>query len=1349
MLIRYQRLIDPHPRLATDAITKKRLGDRRSAMAIFAAAALYAVVVSSWVGLALAATGKELAQNSLPSENSWPGDIRPLSTLPDESSWPEQPKPPSVAMQSDEPSAIESAERLDVAANPPVPRPLPAESTWPIAMTQAGPHGNGSPDSAVPNASTEIESDIDVDVDPDAESLVSPTTDRPNDSTPASDENKADDILSEATGKAIDERPWLRLQSRGPIAPVRSMTFTQDGSRLVAAGEDKHTLIWHRDDNMAADARWQYERTVRWQVQRGPLGHVFAVSAAPDLLAMGGHGAMGGHAEIWLVDPRTGDWRATLVEPDNSQEQRQVITGLQFAHQDGIPHLIASDRQGEITVWSRGENQWNRVVIVPSDIEQYGVATAERLEPFRGFSPVAVVGKFAIAPQWKSFASDGTPEWILARIPLDGSAPPSPLHPTGPLHRGFVTTLAVAEQPEQLASCDGNGQLTVWQLGSSPKFKTMDLDGPALTLSLSQDGHRLLVGTAIVRGAKKPSWQIWDTTNLLAPKQISSHITSGPVRAGALSPDGQFAAVALNRLVEVHDLRRPQSIPQRLHGAIEVPTDVAFPVKSGDYRLRLTCPSMEDSTAATIHIFDTQQVQLSTVVDAPQDSSADKNKNDWTDTQRFRGDWNLQRDERELGVYWLERTGKGKPIRQCRIQFAPQYFGVPTAWTWIPTAGIPTANSQPFALAIATSGHNNIYVYRLTDRGDAPLLRQFRGHGARVNSLSIAADRRYLASTSDDGTARIWNLEGFDAENPQLLRWGARFAVDDQQLTVSEIRPDSPLYFRGLRSGDTVRRLKWVEPVATHDQSSGNNVLQRETVLPQEMTRLLEENDWKTPVTFTLTRGRDLEKSFQSLPAWQPLVSLVISTDREWAYWTPAGYYDASFEGHRLFGWQFNRGLYLMPDFFLAAQLRASLERPNVMSRLLHAGNLEDAFRLSHQESPASPQQAIVSAHRLRPHIQLLTPQPRQSVTGDTLEITADVFVRTGQTLIPPKAFANGVVATDRVLRGVESVTRDNEYWQKHTYHWKAQLPHDPQLLIQVIASTDQELADEATVELARSALPKRGRSRLYLVTAGINEYRDRQVQSLDFAVNNVVQLKNTLEKRTSQFYKSQTLALLNQRVTRPMWEMAMDQTANELRATAQPDDLLVIFLSGHGIRDPEDDNYYYLTANSRLSDVLARQYDDCLSFADFSRLADIPCRKLVVLDTCHSGAIQPPRQRELKAAVRALQNDMIMTLTASQGRQEAAELREKNMGRFTFHLLAGLNGSADSDRDGMVTLPEVARYVQAMVQQESAGDEVPQVPTSGPSELLRIAQIPLTTAESPRSANSVPATPQPKLAAK
>ncbi len=45
------------------------------------------------------------------------------------------------------------------------------------------------------------------------------------------------------------------------------------------------------------------------------------------------------------------------------------------------------------------------------------------------------------------------------------------------------------------------------------------------------------------------------------------------------------------------------------------------------------------------------------------------------------------------------------------------------------------------------------------------------------------------------------------------------------------------------------------------------------------------------------------------------------------------------------------------------------------------------------------------------------------------------------------------------------------------------------------------------------------------------------------------------------------------------------------------------------------------------------------------------------------AGAIQRSRSRDLKAAVRALQEDVILTLTATTGEQKAAEISELSIG--------------------------------------------------------------------------------------
>jgi uncharacterized caspase-like protein len=305
-------------------------------------------------------------------------------------------------------------------------------------------------------------------------------------------------------------------------------------------------------------------------------------------------------------------------------------------------------------------------------------------------------------------------------------------------------------------------------------------------------------------------------------------------------------------------------------------------------------------------------------------------------------------------------------------------------------------------------------------------------------------------------------------------------------------------------------------------------------------------------------------------------------------------------------------------------------------------------------------------------------------------------------------------------------------------YEWDAAIPSDRQILLQVMAATDAEVVGTESVRFQHVSNAAPRLPRLMVASAGIDDYRDAQIPRLDYAVNNAAQFAVTLRDRSRALYGTEVLSLANDDVTRPVWRAALRHYAEELREKVDPDDLLVFFLSGHGVRDSELGTYYYVTSNARYLDVTGRQYGDCLSFEDFSLFADVPCRKLVILDTCHSGAVQPLAQRELKAALRALQDDLVFTLTASEGGQEAVEQRDRKMGRFTSRLIEALQGAADQqdgDRDGVVRWSEVVNYVQRTVAADSANQEQQQFPTAGPSELWGIADYPLTGAGTPSKA--------------
>ena len=769
-----------------------------------------------------------------------------------------------------------------------------------------------------------------------------------------------------------------------------------------------------------------------------------------------------------------------------------------------------------------------------------------------------------------------------------------------------------------------------------------------------------------------------------------------------LDPSGSKIAYAQTNAIVVQDVATNKK-PITMRPPVRSVLRVAFAKELPYYRLAFGSRLAADGRVELENTFDLHQVRLG-------DQNAIRDT-DWLTEATWRGDWELRElSEEGTRVFALFRNNQ----RRAQLPIDALRHGVPTATCWIPDAA-----GNPFAVAVGTDGRNNIYVFALADAGACPLIRQFRGHEEAVRSLSVSRDLRYLASGADDATLRVWPLRDLQRDQEIVHRWGASVAIENGALSIDSIRADGPLFYRGMRGGDVVLRLRWPE---------GNDV--REAKTPDEILAALQTLPFDTLVVFEYQRRGVVQESFQSFSAWHPLASLFVAENREWAYWTPAGYYDASFGGHRLFGWQVNQGLEQRPAFFLAEQFRKKLERPDVMRNLMDAGSLEDAFRGAKLQPPAAEVDVVGTEYRLKPRITILSPQEGATVNGPQLVVRATVQVRSGLALVPPKAFANGVISVSRRL--VED--REIEGGRELLYEWNMRLPSDRKVLLDVIASTDAGVADFQSVAIQHEASGSIGPRQMYVFAAGINEYRDAQIQRLDYAVSNARSVVDVLARRTKPLYGSNATTFLDARATRSLWRNVTAESAESLRDRISPDDLLVFFLSGHGVRDADTGGYYFVTANARYADIKSERFGDCISFADFAAFADLPCRKLVILDTCHSGAFQTPLSpHDLKAAIRALQDDMVFTFTASEGTQEAVEDRQRQLGRFTFRLVEGLEGAADSpanggNGDGQVGWNELVSYVTDSVHNDSVGTATIQRPTFGPANLLRYVELPLTS---------------------
>lgn len=1107
-------------------------------------------------------------------------------------------------------------------------------------------------------------------------------------------------------GQAPPGLPWLRLNMHGQVGVVRALTYTADGSRLCAGGDDKTVEIWTRLGE-ANNRRWTHERAIRWPVERGPRGRLYAIAAAPGLVAMSGYGTMGGIGEIWLVDPATGELKRALVDEQNGH--RQIVAGLSFP--PGRADILASqDTAGRVIVWRQDANTglWKPKQLVAPDSETLDAETLRFVVPQRRVVPIAMPDeKHVIVAGNPTLEAtpDGSrfPRWDLHLIDID-SGKRVTLR-SEKRHARAVSALAVTRDGKALASADMSGNLRLWDLRTATHVGGKDsLDVPLTTLVWSPNGKVLITGSGKSLGRKSATkepqavWQVWNVPSLAQARLASENVVDRDVYAIGINPQGTEIAYTQGSDVIVRRLQ-PNVAAESLRGLARPVLRVAFAIEQPFYRIAIGTRRQANGDVPLDNAFDLSGVKL--------DAARQLDERDWLNNDGWSGGWDVKSQREEAReTHWLSFNN----ALVTQLPLHPTLHGRPTAWCWI-----PDREGRPFAVAVGTSIQGNVFIFRLDKAKTATILRQFRGHEGGVLSIAVSRDRRYLATGSDDTTVRIWNLSGFDDADVLVNRWGAGFEIRNGQLFATGVREDGPIHFRGVRTDDVLRSLAWK-----------NNGMVQNPNDPAEMLRVLQTCSWDTQVVFDFRRREVDVPSFQMLPSWRSLASLFVAENREWAFWTPAGYYDASFDGHKLFGWQVNRGVDMLPEFFLAAQFRKALERPDVLNRLLKEGSLPAALRGAPQAVPDEGQDAVLPQYRLKPRVEILAPRSDEQLADNHVTIRAKVTVREGLELVPPKAFANGVVAPVRQLIHQQSVAGGTEY----VYEWRATLPADPRILIQVIASTDGEAAEFQTVQVRQTAAPRARPRHLYVLAAGVNEYRDAQIQKLDFAANNARRVADAFRQSTGT---TDTTTLLNENATRPMWSLITAGYAERLREEAGPDDLLVFFLSGHGVRDEETDRYFFVSANAKYDDLKSQRFGDCLSFDDFAAFADVPCRKLVVLDTCHSGAVQQPlRQQDLKAALRALQDDVVFTMTASEGSQEAAEDQSQQLGRFTARLIEALQGAADDatrggDANGAVTLREASSYVQATVAADSSRDQQQQHPTVGPIDLLEFADFPLT----------------------
>ncbi len=261
----------------------------------------------------------------------------------------------------------------------------------------------------------------------------------------------------------------------------------------------------------------------------------------------------------------------------------------------------------------------------------------------------------------------------------------------------------------------------------------------------------------------------------------------------------------------------------------------------------------------------------------------------------------------------------------------------------------------------------------------------------------------------------------------------------------------------------------------------------------------------------------------------------------------------------------------------------------------------------------------------------------------------------------------------------------------------------------------------------------------LFAVMVGTSNYKDDKMD-LQFASADATKMASTLEESAGKLLGKEHVFVYavttdNQKLYPE--KATIKNIFSEISKRAAPNDILLIFLSGHGVMNEKTKEFYYLTvdATSLVEENLFKNAGISMSeLTEWIKPQSIKARKRVlILDACQSGqAINDmlafnrnmlnvkgdEEARQIKAIERLNEKSGLYILSASASTQLAYESEEYGHGYLTYSLLKGIKENPAILEDGKylnVTrwFNEAAEMVSELAKKDKSRQEPQVVSTS------------------------------------
>lgn len=176
-------------------------------------------------------------------------------------------------------------------------------------------------------------------------------------------------------------------------------------------------------------------------------------------------------------------------------------------------------------------------------------------------------------------------------------------------------------------------------------------------------------------------------------------------------------------------------------------------------------------------------------------------------------------------------------------------------------------------------------------------------------------------------------------------------------------------------------------------------------------------------------------------------------------------------------------------------------------------------------------------------------------------------------------------------------------------------------------------------------------------------------------------------------------------------------------------DDLILLYFSGHGIRDDKDGTLYFATRGTKKNNQGRILTSTVIPSSALQRYMSQSCskRQVLILDCCFSGAFandmkakQVEETIDIKAQLGGEGRAVLTSSTATQ-----ASYEKEGASIYTRYLVQGLEtGAADQDNDGKISIDELHEYAKDKVQEEAPTMQ-PEIYTVREGHKIWIARAP------------------------